>query len=213
MPMPAGNYKIIDVTVIDVEKRIAVPGQTVTIVGDRIDKIGAQVEPGISEQVKTINGRGLYLMPWLVDAHVHYLEAPIFGRLMIASGALCLFETWVCPTNNILKLRDELNLGETLGPEMVATGAMLDGVPPVIPTISMGHHRRPKRDGQRYVGQAEAGVDMIKVYSNLDQEVFLAIVDEARKLGLKVVGHVPDSIYIEDAAAAGLQQHRALVWV
>ena len=48
MPMPAGNYKIIDVTVIDVEKRISVPGQTVTIVGDRIDKIGAQVEPGIS---------------------------------------------------------------------------------------------------------------------------------------------------------------------
>ena len=46
---------------------------------------------------------------------------------------------------------------------------------------------------------------MIKVYSNLDQEVFLAIVDEAQKLGLKVVGHVPDSIYIEDAAAAGLR--------
>jgi imidazolonepropionase-like amidohydrolase len=35
--------------------------------------------------------------------------------------------------------------------------------------------------------------------------VFLAIVDEAQKLGLMVVGHVLDSIYIEDAAAAGLR--------
>jgi hypothetical protein len=45
-PIPTGVYKIINVTVIDVEKGIAVPGQTITIVGDRINKIGAQVEPG-----------------------------------------------------------------------------------------------------------------------------------------------------------------------
>jgi imidazolonepropionase-like amidohydrolase len=53
--------------------------------------------------------------------------------------------------------------------------------------------------------QAEAGVNMIKVYSKLDKDVFLAILDEAEHSGLKVVGHVPDSIYIEDAAAAGLR--------
>jgi imidazolonepropionase-like amidohydrolase len=46
---------------------------------------------------------------------------------------------------------------------------------------------------------------MIKVYSKLDKDVFLAILDEAERSGLKVVGHVPDSIYIEDAAAAGLR--------
>jgi imidazolonepropionase-like amidohydrolase len=45
---------------------------------------------------------------------------------------------------------------------------------------------------------------MIKVYSKLDRDVFLAILDEANKRALKVVGHVPDSIYIEEAAAAGL---------
>jgi imidazolonepropionase-like amidohydrolase len=91
-----------------------------------------------------------------------------------------------------------------LGPEMVATGAMLDGVPPVIPTISMSI-KTPEEGRVAVRRQAAVGVDMIKVYSNLDQVVFLAIVDEAQKLGLKVVGHVPDSIYIEDAAAAGLQ--------
>ena len=52
---------------------------------------------------------------------------------------------------------------------------------------------------------AEAGVDMIKVYSYLNKDVFLAIVEEAQKYGRKVVGHIPDSIYVEDAAAAGMQ--------
>ena len=51
---------------------------------------------------------------------------------------------------------------------------------------------------------------MIKVYSRLDKDVFLAIVDEAQKVGLKVVGHVPDSTGIEEAAAAGLNSSEHL---
>ena len=42
----------------------------------------------------------------------------------------------------------------------------------------------------------------LKVYGKLDREVFLAILDEAKKVALKVVGHVPDSSYIKDAGTA-----------
>jgi imidazolonepropionase-like amidohydrolase len=196
-------YRIIDVTVIDVEKGIAVPGQTVTIVGDRIDRIGTQVEPGIPERAQIIDGHGLYLMPGLVDAHVHYFEAPIYGRLMIANGVLLVRDMGMI-NRYILKLRDELNRGETLGPEMIAVGAILDGSPPEIPSISISIST-PDEGRTAVRKQAEAGVDMIKVYSALDKEVFLAIVDEAKKRGLKTVGHVPETDYIEDAAAAGLQ--------
>jgi imidazolonepropionase-like amidohydrolase len=201
--MPAGNFQVVDVTIVDVEKGIAVPGQTVTVAGDQIAKIDAQVDPAISGQAHTIDGRGLYLIPGLVDAHVHYLEAPIFGRLMIANGVLLVRDMGM-PNEYILKLRDDLNGGATLGPEMVATGAMLDGAEPVIPPIAIGI-KTPEEGRAAVRRQAAAGVDMIKVYSKLDKEVFLAIVDEARKSGLKVVGHVPDSIYIEDAASAGLR--------
>lgn len=48
-------------------------------------------------------------------------------------------------------------------------------------------------------------MDEIKVDARLNKNVFLAILDEARKAGLKVVGHVPDLISIEDAAAAGMK--------
>ena len=122
---------------------------------------------------------------------------------MIANGVLLVRDMGL-PTEHILKLRNELNQDEMLGPEMIVTGSILDGDPPMIPAISLGL-TTPEEGRAAVRKQAEAGVDMIKVYSRLDKEVFLAIVDEARKAGLKVVGHVPDSIDIEDAAAAGLR--------
>ncbi|MCP5030651.1 MAG: amidohydrolase family protein [Actinomycetia bacterium] len=101
-----------------------------------------------------------------------------------------------------LELRDQLNRGEILGPQMVVTGAVLDGDPPFVPDVSLA--LSTPEDGRVAVRQqADAGVDMIKVYTLLEADTFLAIVDEAQQLGLKAVGHVPESIYIE-AAAAGL---------
>ena len=199
----ASIYAITDVAIVDVENGITVPGQTVIIVGDRIDKIGTQGKVGIPEGAEIISGHGLYLMPGLVDAHVHYFDAPVFGRLMIANGVLLVRDMGM-PNEYILQLRDELNRGETLGPEMVATGAILDGDPPLIPLISLGI-QTPEEGRAAVRKQADAGVDMIKTYSRLDKDVFLAIVEEAQKYGLKVVAHLPESIYIEDAAAAGLQ--------
>ena len=198
----AGIYAITDVTVIDVEIGSAVPGQTVIVVDDRIDNIGAQGNVDIPKGAKIINGHGLYLMPGLIDAHVHYFDAPVFGRLMIANGVLLVRDTGM-PNEYILPLRDELNSGETLGPELIITGAILDGDPPIIPTISVGI-KTPEQERAEVRKQAAAGVDMIKTYSRLDKDIFLAIVDEAKKQNLKVVAHLPESIYIEDAAAAGL---------
>jgi imidazolonepropionase-like amidohydrolase len=200
---PAGILWIKNVTVVDVEKGITVPGQTVIVADDRIEKIGATTTLDIPEGAQAIDAQGLYLMPGLVDAHVHYFDAPVFGRLLLANGVL-LVRDMGSPNDPILKLRDELNRGETLGPEMVTTGLMLDGNPPVIPSIAMGLYT-PDQGRAAVRQQAEAGVDMIKVYSRLDKDTFLAILDEARKVDLKVVGHVPDSIYIEDSAAAGMR--------
>jgi imidazolonepropionase-like amidohydrolase len=198
----ASIYVITNVTLVDVEKGTAVPGQTVIVVDDWIDKIGAQGNVDIPKEAVIINGRGLYLMPGLVDAHVHYFDAPVFGRLMIANGVLLVRDTGM-PNEYILRLRDELKSGQMLGPELITTGAILDGDPPIIPSISVGI--KTPEDGRAEVRkQAAAGVDMIKTYSRLDKDVFLAIVDEAKNQNLKVVSHLPESIYIEDAAAVGL---------
>jgi imidazolonepropionase-like amidohydrolase len=196
------EYRITDVTVVDVENGVAIPGQTVKVVGKQIERIGLPAGPDVPERTQNIDGHGLYLMPGLVDAHVHYLDAPVFGRLMLANGVLLVRDMGM-PNEMILETRNALNRGDMLGPEMVAAGAILDGNPPLIPLISLGIGT-PDEGRAAVRQQVEAGADFIKVYSRLDKDVFLAIVDEARQCGLKAVGHVPDSIYIEEAAAAGL---------
>jgi len=200
-PLGSG-YVITGVTIVDVEKGMTVAGQTILIEGDKIVAIGAQGELEIHEQARIIDGHGLYLMPGLVDAHVHYFDAPVFGRLMIANGVLLVRDTGM-PNEYILDVRDQLDRGEMLGPEMITTGTMLDGAPPLIPSISMSI-TTPEEGRIAVREQAKAGVDMINVYSRLDRDVFLAIVDEAQKAGLKVVAHLPETVYIEDAAEAGL---------
>jgi len=193
---------IVDVTVIDVAEGVAVPGQTIVVVGDRIERMGPVAEIELAGDASILDGRGLYLVPGLVDAHVHFLDASTFGPLMIANGITLVRDTGM-PTDFVLELRSGLNRGDLLGPEMVATGAILDGTPPIIPSISVGV-RTPAEARAAVRQQAAAGVDMIKVYSRLSRDAFLAILDEANVLGLKVVGHVPETVSIEDAAAAGL---------
>ncbi len=207
-PANAERVAIVDVTIVDVDRGTAVPGRTVIVAGETVESIGATGDVRIAGGERTIDGRGLYLMPGLVDAHVHFFDPGVFGRLMVANGVLLVRDMGL-PTEAVLPLRDELNRGDMLGPEMVATGALLDGVPPLIPSISIG--AATPEEGQEAVRrQAAAGVDMIKVYSRLEKDTFLAIVDEAQALGLKAVGHVPESIYIEEAAAAGLSSSEHL---
>lgn len=201
-PASAGNHTSTGVSVVDVEQETILADQTVVIEDGLIQAVSPRADLATPRGSHVIDGRGLYLMPGLVDAHVHFFDPPVFGRAMIANGVL-LARDMGQPTEQVLKLRAALNGGELLGPEMVATGSMLDRYPPVIPAISLGL-TTPEAGRNAVRQQAAAGVDQIKVYSRLNKDVFLAIVDEALQAGLKVVGHVPDAITIEDAAAAGL---------
>ncbi len=141
------GYAITSVAIVDVEHGTVVPDQTVLVVGDRIEKVGSQADVSVPSGSRSVDGRGLYLMPGLVDAHVHYYDPPVFGRLLIANGVVLVRDMGL-PTDTILKVRDALNQGETLGPEMVATGAVLDGTPPLIPSVSVGFGRL-RRGGLR----------------------------------------------------------------
>ena len=51
--------------------------------------------------------------------------------------------------------------------------------------------------------QVAAGYDFVKVYSFLSREVYDAILDEAKKHGIPVVGHVPDAVRANHAIEAG----------
>jgi hypothetical protein len=105
-------------------------------------------------------------------------------------------------THEVILLREKLLTGEFLGPALATTGYILDGVLPFIPPVSRGI-KTPAQGRKTVQEQVTAGVDQIKIYSGLERDVFLAIADETEKHGLKLVGHVPESVYIGEAASSG----------
>ncbi len=191
------------VAIVDVERGTLQTNCTVIVAGDRIQQISKSGNADVPKNpTQIIDGRGLFLMPGLMDAHVHYVDPATFGSMMVANGVLFVRDMGG-PTKESVALRDKLKNGEIFGPEMITTGSILDGNPPLIPLFIPCGTPEAGREAVRQ--QVAAGVDEIKVYSGLKKDVFLAITDEANKLGIKPVGHTPESIYIEDAASAGLR--------
>lgn len=192
---------ISNVCVVDVVKGVVHPSKTVIIDGDRIIHIGDANNIILPDTFKWIDGSDSYLIPGLIDSHVHYFDPNTFGPLLLANGVVMVRDMG-SPTGQAIQLREALRHGAVLGPEMITTGSILDGAPPQIPQISIACGTVEQgREAVRQ--QAQAGVDQIKVYSDLEREVYLAIIDEAHRQGLKPVGHVPEAISIEEAAAAG----------
>jgi imidazolonepropionase-like amidohydrolase len=194
---------IIKVTIVDVEKGVLEKNCTVTVSGEKIQQISKQSKIDVPKETKVIDGNGLFLVPGLIDAHVHYYDQATYGPMMIVNGVLFVRDMGN-PTDEALALREKLKNREILGPEIIVTGSVLDGNPPAIPQISIPC-KTPEEGREAVRKQVSAGVDQIKVYSGLQKDIFLAIADEAHKLGIKPVGHIPESIYIEDAANAGLK--------
>ncbi len=188
-------------TLIDVKAGRAVPNQTVLIKDDRIDGVvTAEAIAQLGQSTRVIDGSKLFIIPGLFDAHVHYVDHENFGKLFIAHGVTFVRDMGG-PTESILSTRDKLNKGELLGPEMICTGAIIDGNPPVWPFSEACDTPEEARAAVQKL--KAAGVNQIKVYSKLKPDVYRAAVEEARKVGLKAVGHIPLSISPDEAAAAG----------
>ena len=70
-PPRATALAITGVTVIDVAGGRRVPGQTVVLAGTRISVVGPSDRTWVPNDARVVDGRGKYLIPGLVDTHVH----------------------------------------------------------------------------------------------------------------------------------------------
>ena len=200
-PAPAAaSYAITGVTVIDVETGKRLPGRTVLVQAGRIARVGPADEVLAPVGATVVDGSGRFLIPGLFDAHVHYIDPDSFGPLPIANGVTVVRDLGGA-TDTVIDRRDRLGRGEFLGPEMIVTGAIVDGDPPFWPFSVVC---KTPEDGRKAVADLAAkGVDQIKVYTALNARPYRAILAAAKEAGLKVVGHVPWSVTLEDTIEAG----------
>ncbi|MFN3754849.1 amidohydrolase family protein [Flavobacterium sp.] len=65
---------ITNVTIADVEKQKLIPNQTVVVTKDLISNIQPSNKIKIPANAKVIDGKGKFLFPGLVDAHIHFFQ-------------------------------------------------------------------------------------------------------------------------------------------
>jgi imidazolonepropionase-like amidohydrolase len=198
---------ITHVTVIDVTGGPVQPDSTVLVSGTQIAAVGAFASIGIPRGAKIVDGSGKFLIPGLTDMHLHLTGSgepdgsrEFFLPLLIANGITTVRDMGG-KVEYLKKLRGEIASGARLGPQIFFTGPYLDGNPPSFqPSIVVEN----AAEGIAAVDKLTAeGVDFIKVQSRLQPEGYFAIASESKKLGIRFVGHVPDSITVAQASGAG----------
>lgn len=198
-PPPA--HVIDHVQVVDVVAGQIIPNQRVVIVGNRIQAVGSVSTVEIPAGAMVVDGTDKFLIPGLFDAHVHLVsDADTFAPLLVAHGVTSVRDLGG-PTDMILALKRSAADRQELSPDITATGAIVDGKPPIWPFSEAVETAEEAIVAVRKL--ADAGVDQIKVYSLLKRDVYLAAVAEAKRLGLPVTGHVPYSVTLSEAAEAG----------
>jgi imidazolonepropionase-like amidohydrolase len=201
------SLAITNVTVIDVAGGAARAGQTVVVAGERILAVGDTAALSLPRGTKIVDGAGRFLIPGLVDMHVHLTAAgePDGSRrfmipLLLANGITTVRDMGGY-LESLVPLREEIKKRKRLGPQIFFAGPYLDGSPPSFePSLVVTDRVQASEDVHQLV---ERGVDFIKVQSMLGRDAYFAIAEAARREKIPFVGHVPDQVTAAQAADAG----------
>ena len=186
--------------------------QTVSIQNGVIQSIGsAKLD---MEDSQIIDGEGKYLIPGLWDAHVHLTFIPEIDhethfKLYLKNGVTSIRDTGAI----LSKLQPSLNFIEenpNTTPRLFYAGPLIDGadrvykgMEPGFPNLSIGIDETSNIP-EVVDGLLKEGVTFLKSYEMLTRETYLELLKVAGQNGLRVTGHVPLSIDLEEAIEAGL---------
>jgi hypothetical protein len=216
---PDADIAIARVAVVDVERGRVIPDQTVLVSSGRVIAVEASGRTRVPGGVRTIDGRGKYLIPGLLDMHVHLMgsgkPAEIEMPLFVAHGVTGVRVMGAdrpsarpTETPGLALHRDwqaRIEAGTLVGPRLLALASWsvngAAGIPDAMPAFYKATTREEGQQLARYF--KERGFDFIKVYNNLSREGFLGLSEEARRLGLPFAGHEPGPMSALELSNAG----------
>lgn len=181
----------VDVNVIPMDKERLLRNQTVIVRDGLIAEIGDTKRIKIPKDAQRIDGRGRFLIPGLSDMHVHLFTDDEFPdalaedefKVMLAHGVTTI--RLMTGTPEQLVLRRKSASQEILAPTIYAASPQFTGRKSTNAYVVTTEIEA--RDAVRKSKQD--GYDFIKVTTFLKPEVYEAIVDEASKQNIRVVGH------------------------
>ncbi|MGN6515023.1 MAG: amidohydrolase family protein [Rhizomicrobium sp.] len=182
--------------------------QTLVVKDGRIAALGSHVP--VPAGAKVIDARGETLLPGFVMVHEHlfYIMGKhnyasmleTFPRLYLAGGTTTARTGGSMTPYGDIKLKQTIEKGEMIGPDLDVTGPYLNGP---LPILKMHTLTGPDDAAKTVNYWADEGATSFKLYTNITRAEAKAAIDAAHARGLKVTGHLC-SITYREAAELGI---------
>ncbi len=192
-------------TLIDGTGAKAMRDQTLVIDKGRITALGKSSKVKVPQDAKIIDAQGKTLMPGFVMVHEHmfypaggveYNEMSYsFPRLYLAGGTTTMRTAGSMMPYADINVRDAINAGKVIGPDMDVTGPYLNGPGLPIPAV---HVLSGPDDAERTVNYwADEGVTSYKAYMQITRDELKRVIDTAHARKAKVTAHLCSVTYRE----------------
>jgi imidazolonepropionase-like amidohydrolase len=197
----AGTIAIKNVNVLPMDAPRVLRDQTVIVENGRITRIGAAASVAAPANATVVDGRGKFLMPGLIDTHIHLVAGTGAPGDNVAQELALLVANGVTTARslggnaqNAVAIRDKVKSGELLGPRLLVAGA------------SLNKNSTPTAQAVREAieKQSAAGFDFLKTHG-VSSEVYDTMVATAKRLNMRLVGHVIPDYGLNRAIAAHQQ--------
>lgn len=206
------QYAIRNVSVIPMNREIVLTNQTVLVKNGIIRKIGSSDHLKIGKGTTVIDGAGKYLMPGLMDMHVHFFYEQGEHRntcetelkVMLANG---LTTARILAGHPVyLEAREKVKNGNWAGPDLkVASPQFVGRWPWSAEVKNYEITDTPEKAAEAVRRYKREGYDEIKITFMVKRDVYDAIISTAKKEGIKVTGHVGPLVKLPAALAARQQ--------
>lgn len=149
------------------------------------DGIIEQIEDDIEvEGVEIIDAQNKYLVPGLIDMHVHVWDKYELG-LYLSNGVTGVRNLWGMPMH--LRIKEAINNDEIIGPSFFTTGPKLTG-PEFIGDDNL-NLISPEQAREKVIEYKSRGYDFIKTYYGLDKDIFDAVIEESERSHMDIAAH------------------------
>ncbi|HET7440812.1 MAG TPA: amidohydrolase family protein [Terriglobales bacterium] len=157
-------------------------------------------------KVQVVNAGGKYLIPGLWDMDVRSgagasaWDENIIYPLYVANGVTGVRDMGG-DVGLLQQRRDHIESGQLLGPHLLFGGRWLDGGAKSDEQVIAVNTPAEGREAVHTI--KDHGADFVHIMSRLSRESYLAIADEAKRLRMRLVGHVPEAVSASEASASG----------
>jgi imidazolonepropionase-like amidohydrolase len=204
-PAYAGSVVIENADVFDAESGAILPGYSIAIADGRITAVAPSRGFRVPRGARRINARGRTVIPGMWDMHAHvFAGTPASRSLADLANGITVIRDMAADTDIATALRDRANALQIVAPHVVLAG-FLEGPqawrgPSDVLVSTEGEARDVVA---RY---AALGYKQVKLYNLVHPDLVPTIVDEARKHGMRVSGHVPRGLTVNAAIRLGFNE-------